>query len=940
MGRENQLTTYVSAKRPIIYINHYDYREIDNFIEEAVSKISDKEIYEYRAIGAVDFKTKKLQDEKTDLFNFLSAYYIFGNRKNIFLVIKDVDEELKNPSVTALIKRIAEMNVYNSGYNCTVIIVSQNIQVSKELEDYISIIEIPKLSGDEIEKYILSVAKERNIKVIEKDLGEIAISLKGLSKWYITQILNMMDIISTSDINKIIKEKEQIIKKSGILELITFKENASDIGGLENLKEWLKNKAKIFRRLDEARKFGVDTPKGVLLVGMPGCGKSLTAKAASRMFNVPLLRLDIGRLLGKYVGESEHNLRMALKMSESISPCILWIDEIEKAFAGIDQSGGASDITKRLFGQFLTWLQEKENTVFVVATANDISCFPPEFLRKGRFDEIFYVDFPNKDEREEIFRIHLEKRGKYNKEFIDLEKIAEKTDGFCGADIEKVVKVAVEQSFLEENENIKTEKILEIIENTDSMKSILSEKIDALKKAYEKFKLKSASSNGKNKNGNTVFVQGGKYIPSYENQEIKVFDLYVGKYEVTQNELEKYMKENPSKFKGGRKPVENVSWLQALEFCNKMSEDHGLKPVYKIENNELRKIIYTNGTEVSPDTADLERTEGYRLPTEAEWEWFARGGETAIQNGTFDTKYSGSNNLDEVGWYEKNSEGETHVVGTKKPNELGLYDCTGNVSEWCYKWYFNINLTRYYLPKEKRKFLKNKGGSYKSKEESCTINWRLSSEVSGFRVVRTAEPKKISSKEIPAIKVEGVVVVPNTKRVSVWTVEKLTNRIYKDCDTDVKRYVYQKEIEIENMMFGWVKFPNDEIYPSYALDVYENDDLYYLFPKYIEYTGQQLYKPEECAPVHLTDEQMTRTYRFGDFVMYNGEHFIPGQIEKSFGDKKINKILKNFEKVTLESTFCCYGDNTSEWILAYVMISGYHELYQVQMSDLDYLCKK
>lgn len=927
MGRENQLTTYVSAKRPIIYINHYDYREIDNFIEEAVSKISDKEIYEYRAIGAVNFKTKKIQDERTDLFNFLSAYYIFGNRKNIFLVIKDVDEELKNPSVTALIKRIAEMNVYNSGYNCTIIIVSQNIQVPKELEDYISIIEIPKLSGDEIEKYILSVAEEKNIKVNEKDLGEIAISLKGLSKWYITQILNMMDIISTSNINKIIKEKGQIIKKSGILELIDFKEKASDIGGLENLKEWLNNKAKIFRRLDEARKFGVDTPKGVLLVGMPGCGKSLTAKAASRMFNVPLLRLDIGRLLGKYVGESEHNLRMALKMSESISPCILWIDEIEKAFAGINQSGGASDITKRLFGQFLTWLQEKENTVFVVATANDISCFPPEFLRKGRFDEIFYVDFPNKDEREEIFRIHLEKRGKYNKEFIDLEKIAEKTDGFCGADIEEVVKVAVEQSFLEENENIKTEKILEIIENTDSMKSILSEKIDALKKAYKKFKLKSASSNGKNKNGNTVFVQGGKYIPSYENQEIKVFDLYVGKYEVTQNEWEKYMKENPSKFKGRRKPVENVSWLQALEFCNKMSEDYGLKPVYKIENNELRKIIYTNGTEVSPNTADFERTEGYRLPTEAEWEWFARGGETVIQNGTFDTKYSGSNNLDEVGWYEKNSEGETHVVGTKKPNELGLYDCTGNVSEWCY----NTNLSKE----------KNKGGSYCSSEEICEITSSVyKSSSSGFRVVRTAEPKKINSKEIPATKVEGAVVVPNTKTVNVWSVEELTNKIYEDCDTGVKMYISQKWIEIENMMFGWVKFPNDEIYPSYALDVYENDDSYYLFPKYAEYTGQQLYKPEECIPVHLRNEQVTIEYCFGDSVMYNGEHFIPGQIEKSFGDKKINKILKSFENVTLESTFCCYGDNSSEWILAYLMKSGYRELYQVQMSDLDYLCKK
>ena len=496
MGKENQIVTYTEAKRPILYINHYDYKEIDKMIEEGAKKIGDVKIFEYRSIGEVDFKTKEvLKEEKVDLFKFLDKNYVQGMFGKVFLVLKDVDKEIENSEVLAMIKKIADMNVYNLDYNLSIIIVSQNIQVPKELENYISIVEIPKLDRDEIEEYIKEVATERGIKINQDDLGEIAISLKGLSKWYITQILNMMDIVSTSNIQKIIKEKGQIIKKSGILELIDFKEKVSDIGGLENLKEWLDNKAKVFRRLDEAKKFGVDTPKGLMLVGMPGCGKSLTAKVASRMFNVPLLRLDIGRLLGKYVGESEHNLRMALKMSESISPCILWIDEIEKAFAGIDQSGGASDITKRLFGQFLTWLQEKENTVFVVATANDISSFPPEFLRKGRFDEIFYVDFPNRDEREEIFRIHLEKRGKYNEELIDLGKLAGLTDGFCGADIEEAVKIAVEDLFLSDDEDktMDTDDVIDGIKKIDSMKSIIEEKINDLKKAYEKFKLKPAS---------------------------------------------------------------------------------------------------------------------------------------------------------------------------------------------------------------------------------------------------------------------------------------------------------------------------------------------------------------------------------------------------------------------------------------------------------------
>ena len=278
---------------------------------------------------------------------------------------------------------------------------------------------------------------------------------------------------------------------------------------------------------------------------MPGCGKSLAAKASARLFNVPLLRLDIGRLLGKYVGESEHNMRIALKTAESISPCILWIDEIEKAFAGIDQNGGASDITKRLFGQFLTWLQEKENTVFVVATANDITAFPPEFLRKGRFDEVFFIDFPNEEERERIFEIHLEKRGKMSDD-INLKELAEETEGYCGADIEEIVKNAVENKFILETENeeekkITTNNLLEATKSIDSLSNILSDKINVLKKSYKKFKIKSASQkikNGKRIAGRPTFkdmviVNGGKYTPSFFNEEREVCNLEVCKYQTT-----------------------------------------------------------------------------------------------------------------------------------------------------------------------------------------------------------------------------------------------------------------------------------------------------------------------------------------------------------------------------------------------------------------------
>ena len=696
---ETNLSKYLRARRPIIWINSGDYKEVDTIVREAINEYANKAIYEYRAFGAVNFENKTKHEEIENLYYFLNILFSEGIKTNVFLIIKNAEDEMKDARNIALIKKIAETRYSNSDYNFTVIVVSETETIPKDLEKFTSILDIPNMTKEEIEEYILKFSKNNNVKLDKKDIGEVAISLKGLTKLEIDHVLNMIieskKNISISGREIIIKEKGQIIKKSSILEIIDFKERIEDIGGLEGLKEWLHSKAQIFRRLDEAKKFGVDTPKGVLLVGMPGCGKSLAAKASARLFNVPLLRLDIGRLLGKYVGESEHNMRVALKTAESISPCILWIDEIEKAFAGIDQNGGASDITKRLFGQFLTWLQEKENTVFVVATANDITAFPPEFLRKGRFDEVFFIDFPNKEERERIFEIHLEKRGKLT-DNINISKLAEETEGYCGADIEEIVKNAIENIFILETENkkekeITTQDLVEAAKNIDSLTNILSDKIEVLKKSYKKFKVKSASEKLGKATGKTIFrdmvmVNGGKYTPSFFNEEREVCDLEVCKYQTTQDMWMEVMEENPSKFKGGRRPVENVSWWDTLEYCNKLSEKYGLKPVYDLsqKDNGILKINQSGGKTEYPNIADFKKTEGFRLPTEVEWEWFARGGEIAIQDGTFDMKYAGSDNIDEVAWHFQNSREQTHDVGTKKPNQLGLYDCNGNIWEWCY----------------------------------------------------------------------------------------------------------------------------------------------------------------------------------------------------------------------------------------------------------------
>lgn len=251
--------------------------------------------------------------------------------------------------------------------------------------------------------------------------------------------------LDASDVNVVFSEKQQIIRKSGLLEYYETQEQLENVAGLEKLKEWLLKRGLAFS--ERAAEFGLPAPRGALLLGVQGCGKSLCAKAASRLWKLPLLRLDIGRMFGSLVGSSEENMRRAIHTAESIAPAVLWVDEIDKAFGGATSSGGSDGGTAaRVFGTFLTWLSEKRSPVFVIATANDISQLPPELLRKGRLDEIFFVDLPNEAERREVFRIHLLRRGR-KPEFFDLDDLARRCDGFSGAEIEEAIVSALFDAF-------------------------------------------------------------------------------------------------------------------------------------------------------------------------------------------------------------------------------------------------------------------------------------------------------------------------------------------------------------------------------------------------------------------------------------------------------------------------------------------------------------
>ena len=489
----NRLASYVDALRPIIYMSHFDSQVIDEDIKQIREGASCVEFN--NALGAIDFLDKQ-QLQECNLEQFLLHNLDEGFDQPTFLILRDIHKELQeNPQVVALLKIIAEKAMYVEGCSTTIFIVSETVVIPQELENYITVFDIPLPVLTEIQEQIRQFIADLQIAVDDDIIRELAVSFKGLNEFQIRQILNLAyqdgGCIDREDKQLILSEKEQLIKKSGMLEMIRYSSSLEDIGGLEHLKTWLQRKAKIFANLDKAMTFGVDMPKGVLIVGMPGCGKSLTAKAAASLFEIPLVRLDVGRLLGKYVGESEHNMRRALKLAEAISPCVLWIDELEKAFSGVGGANG-SDVTTRLFGQFLTWMQEKDNTVFIVATANDISRIPSEFLRKGRFDELFFVDLPNGEERRKILDIHLKKRHKWNSSIESIALIKE-TEGFNGADLEAVVSETIETAFLEGRTEITTEDLLETVKHTKSISNTLKDKIKQIRELIQTMDIQPAS---------------------------------------------------------------------------------------------------------------------------------------------------------------------------------------------------------------------------------------------------------------------------------------------------------------------------------------------------------------------------------------------------------------------------------------------------------------
>lgn len=496
---EIKLEEHFLAGAPAIYIQSAEEARVDQLLIRLQDKLGLKRIHEWNlGHGWVDFDNKRplsnLESGKTELEHALLAL-LDADLEQSLILIKGARLALEhNTLAIARLKQLLNLIERHHAGECSVILVSEAVCIPAPIESQVSLLTLPLPDREEIKALLAQAAASGQLTVPENLNDQVVSGLSGLTVSEIAQLLRMMGrqaaTMDACALKTILHEKEQIIAKSGVLEMVPSVVELDDIGGLESLKHWLEQRSTIIRRLDEATKRGVKAPKGVLIAGMPGCGKSLTAKVAASLFQLPLLRLDIGSLLGKYVGESEHNMRRALSMAETVSPCILWVDELEKAFVGMG-GGNASEVTARLLGYFLTWMQEKTGAVFVIATANDISALPPELLRKGRFDEIFYVGFPNAVEREKILSIHL---GKSHQTVAELEmfKLVKLCRDYCGADIENAVNEALANAFI--NGSALTQKLLEdAIQSTIPLRETLRDQVGKYEELFEKLKLRPAS---------------------------------------------------------------------------------------------------------------------------------------------------------------------------------------------------------------------------------------------------------------------------------------------------------------------------------------------------------------------------------------------------------------------------------------------------------------
>lgn len=487
---------------PIIVIETHDEQRVVDLLKMATSQDAELgQLKIWNASHGLDLKTQSSPSdwrvegldtdyqepdatELTDPIEMLKA--VKAQAKNCIILLPDFHHYLSNPVAVRLIKEIAQQFYTN---DTRLVFVSHAFEIPAEIERMCTHFELSMPSTDQLREIIVNEArvwkikKNENVKADNKAMDLLVKNLVGLTeadaKRFIRGAIYDDGAITQNDLKAVMDAKYKMLSKGGAITYSFDTDNFGSVGGFGKLKSWLEVRKTFF--LDDNPSHQLDTPKGVMLIGVQGCGKSLAAKAIAGVWGVPLLRLDFGALFNKYIGETEKNLREAIKSAEMLSPCVLWIDEIEKGI-----SGGSNDETGtsgRILGTLLTWMAEKTSKVFIVATSNNIEQLPPELLRKGRLDEIYFVDLPKPSAREAIFKVHLKKRG-FEPASFDLALLAEKTEGFAGAEIEQAI-VSAGYWAHSQQAPLATEHILKEIAETQPLSVVRAESIQALRQWAE-----------------------------------------------------------------------------------------------------------------------------------------------------------------------------------------------------------------------------------------------------------------------------------------------------------------------------------------------------------------------------------------------------------------------------------------------------------------------
>jgi AAA+ superfamily predicted ATPase len=490
MNFAQELETLIRARYPILYVVSAEETRVQQLVV-SIAQRRQKKAFEWSFSTGIVPAGTSIQSQKhrsaPTKDPLVALDQVIDQVEPALFVFKDFHPFLTKNNF-AVIRKLKEIALQLKNSFKTIILVSPVLEIPAELEKEMTMLNFPLPTRDDLavllDKIIDDVKQFKQVRIDLDEAGrerllQAALGLTlGEAENVFAKIIVKDERLSGEDVNEVFAEKQQIIRKSGLLEYYATNETFSNVGGMAVLKEWLQKRALAFT--DEARAFGLPAPKGVLMLGVQGCGKSLCAKAVSSLWQLPLLRFDMGRMFGSLVGSSEENVRRAIAVAESVAPAILWVDEIDKAFAG-SQGSGATDggTTARVFGTFLTWLSEKTAPVFVVATANDISQLPPELLRKGRLDEIFFVDLPSDEERREIFRIHLARRGR-DPQLFEVESLAACSENFSGAEIEQAVISALYDAFYAGVE-LNNDLVLEALCQTVPLAKTMDEQINQLR---------------------------------------------------------------------------------------------------------------------------------------------------------------------------------------------------------------------------------------------------------------------------------------------------------------------------------------------------------------------------------------------------------------------------------------------------------------------------